>query len=492
MKNSLLIALVGFSVITIRLNAEPWMASRFAQNCAACHAPGRVNPPQAKDRSCSFSCQSCHTNPNGGGLRNLYGKWNQERWLRSTYIADYKLNKPRPAPAGQQPYSEEKLKAYMAGVKDPKDIERLERDGARLAESTQDLPASEYDHRSNPAPTVEDKSQALLRVPQGDPYRETKASYFNAGVDLRWYYLRQTTNSVTKTGIIPKLVDVAASVDPTKNISLVWESRFLTDPLTNSVWDETYTTGADQVGLNKNSDIPGGAQVRSAYVKVDDLPYNGYAMYGIYRPMFGSDGSDPTTVFARSTDLDERRTYKAGGVGFGRNLLANVNILEPFADHKMPQDRGVVFNVGGHFKRLNSYLYFSWWDTKSKDWTTDNLTTFRRQAFTGGVTKGRTTIVGSITNMLIDENSVRRDSGTLIAVEPRVRTWGETYVKGGYEYLNTALDLRNGKVAQYGLGVSSFIVSGVELEIMYKDMRATRLGVETKETNVWSQLHLFF
>jgi hypothetical protein len=109
---------------SFNLIAEPWMASRFAQNCTSCHSPGRVNVPELKNRRCSFSCKSCHTNPNGGGLRNFYGKWNEERWLRSLYFSDYKLNKPHPAPASQQPYEEKRLKNYLAGVKDPKDIER--------------------------------------------------------------------------------------------------------------------------------------------------------------------------------------------------------------------------------------------------------------------------------------------------------------------------------------------------------------------------------
>ena len=49
--------------------AEPWLANRFAQNCTACHAPGRLNR-KPKDRRCTLSCQGCHVNRNGGGLSN--------------------------------------------------------------------------------------------------------------------------------------------------------------------------------------------------------------------------------------------------------------------------------------------------------------------------------------------------------------------------------------------------------------------------------------
>ena len=192
------------------------MASRFAQNCTACHSPGRVNVPEVKNKRCSFSCKSCHTNPNGGGLRNYYGKWNEERWLRSLFFADYKLNKPHPAPASQQPYDEKKLKNYLSTVKDPKDIERIENEGPHLAEVPDGLPESDYDRHANASPTVDDPKEAKLRIPQVDPYRVTQQNYFNGGADFRWFYLDSKTDTVEKKGMVPMATDVGASVKPMK------------------------------------------------------------------------------------------------------------------------------------------------------------------------------------------------------------------------------------------------------------------------------------
>ena len=127
----------------------------------------------------------------------------------------------------------------------------------------------------------------------------------------------------------------------------------MSDPEKTSVWDAHYS---------------GGAAVRSAYAMVDDLAYNGYAMYGIYRPMFGPANPDHTTLFAQMTGLDyqkdptklvysyERATYKSAGFGAAPGIMFfNFNYLQPFEDRSMPQDRGFVTTVGAHFVPWNSF-----------------------------------------------------------------------------------------------------------------------------------------
>lgn len=467
----------SFLLFSVTSFAEPWMASRFSQNCASCHAPGRVSELKTSTKRCSFSCKSCHTNPNGGGLRNAHGKWLEERWLRSSYIEDYKLNKPRPAPYAQQNYQEQVLKNFLSGTKDPKEITRVEREGFKLIETGDKVSELEYTRHRTPSLAVDDAGEAKLRIPKDDPYRVTQSSYFNGGVDFRWFYLDSKADTVEKQGLVPMGTDVAASVTPFHHLTAVWESRFGADPRTASVWDNAYTTSNT---------------VRSAYVLVDDLPYNSYAQYGIYMPMFGEQTADHTTLTARASGLSNTATFKTASIGTAGNFpFFNVNMVQPFENRDMRQDRGLVFNVGARFQN-SLYIMLSWWDTKAKDYHTNVITSRRMQALSGGFTIGRLTLVLQVDDMLLDVPDVRRDSGTVISVEPRVRVWRETYLKGSWEYLNTAPTFRQGHAQQYGGGLSSFLVSGVEMELMYKDMQASELGVDTRETNIWAQAHLFF
>ena len=63
----LFISITSLCGIHLELKAEPWLSTRFAQNCSGCHAPQRINK-KPMDRRCTLSCQGCHVNPNGGAI----------------------------------------------------------------------------------------------------------------------------------------------------------------------------------------------------------------------------------------------------------------------------------------------------------------------------------------------------------------------------------------------------------------------------------------
>ena len=54
--------------------ATPLIAIREANNCGACHTPGRAQRP-VMWRRCTLDCQGCHIDPNGGSARNRWGEY---------------------------------------------------------------------------------------------------------------------------------------------------------------------------------------------------------------------------------------------------------------------------------------------------------------------------------------------------------------------------------------------------------------------------------
>jgi hypothetical protein len=467
---------LGFAFSSL-VFSEPWMASRYAQNCAACHSPGRVNV-QAKSRRCSLSCQGCHTNPNGGGLRSFYGKWTEERWLNSFYVHGYKLNKPRPAPTEDQFYVEKRLKRFLAKANEKTKNAAVTK-GFRLKETSARLPDQAYDrHTTGEKVFVSDRDE-LYRIPTNDPYRERRQNYFNAGLDFRYFYLDWKQDTTHTKQSFPMATDIAVSVEPVHRLTLVWEGRFLNNPA-NAAWDQAYTTTS---------------QVRSAYAMVDDLPYNTFAMFGIYRPLFGQYNPDHTSLFASATGLDMQSYFKAVSVGTAPNVpFFNVHYLTPFANHSAPQDTGVVVNAGARFVTLGAYGMLSYWNTSDKDWNAGIQNKKHMYSFTGGFTWHDLTMVADLTRVE-REKDLRKDTGVVMTLEPRYRFWRESYIKASYETLNTSRNLYTGKTNQMGVGISSFLISGIEAEIMYKDSKEVQhepSDYSLHEKFVWFQTHFFF
>ncbi len=72
-------ALIVFSilvVVTSRVQATPIFAARAGRTCDNCHvSPNKWVNPALAERKCTLSCQGCHVDPAGGGMRTVSGRF---------------------------------------------------------------------------------------------------------------------------------------------------------------------------------------------------------------------------------------------------------------------------------------------------------------------------------------------------------------------------------------------------------------------------------
>lgn len=458
--------------------AEPWLSNRYAQNCASCHAPGRVNLP-AMSRRCTLSCQGCHVNPSGGGIRNFYGRWNQSRWLNSLQWSAWRLQANRPAQLNQQEYDVAKIRNYveLKSANRPENSETNAEKGPPL-KTVSGFPDEElYDRRraADEHATAKQYRDFLARVPGDDPLRQTASMPIEAGGDIRYFYL-QKNNSLTgkKTYTFPMAADIGVRVSPLRHLSLVTEARFANPP-TRSEFDQLYTAGP---------------RVRSAYLLADDLAFNTYLMSGLYRPMFGHYNVDHNSLASVLTGLGYDAVFRTTSLGTAPNVpFLNVHWVQPMHNTSFRQDSGYVVNLGGRWVTLGASLILSYWDTEEKKST--NGIRRKMQSIAVGGKLGRW-IPNLDVMQIIKETSSSRDEGTLLSFENRVQLWREIYGVFNYSEAGTAKDLSDGRSRDIGAGLRAFLLSGLDFEIQQIHRFERKPASQSREDLFQGQVHFYF
>ena len=528
------------------LQAEPWLGNRFAQNCAGCHAPGRKNFQDASKRRCTLACQGCHVSPSGSGLRSQYGKWTEDRWLKS-FRQELIGNKKTVAPYAKQYYAinqnlvkdpevapapeerkkkkrpkkdgtaEEQEEEVPEKKRRPKQVSRENktlravylRYGAPLQElEDQHVDEGVYDRRDKLefVQTPNEKPQEFIfQIPNEDPYREILRTKVDGGVDVRW----QTQRGEYKRSSIAgkedgKLwqsflmtADLGLRWRPIhKKFHLVWEGRYFGQPSAKKLIEEPASTFIR----------------RSLYVMVDDLPFATYAMAGFYRPIFGNPHPDHTLLSQRmmSFALHDSPgiydlTYQAVSFGGSPNVpYANVHLIRKKFDLKGKDEsnEGYAFNGGGRFVSFGASVNVSYWRTKRQiiaD-TTDQPVEARVEmshiGFGGMI--GPTTITLDGISIIKDVPQVGYFTGGVWQFETYTKLWREIYGTAGYHRSNTAEDLSPGSASQIRAGVKAFLLPGVEVSagLRRETFETEKTDERTFDTgytlNTWtSQIHVF-
>lgn len=503
---------------------EPWLGSKYAQNCAGCHAPGRKNLKPI-DRRCSLSCQGCHVSPNGGGLRSFYGKWTEDRWLRSFAMPELFEDHKSTATVFKQHYRPDdkstadkderkkktRKKKKRSGKKDEAnspDTEGTEMDPADVTQYGHDLVTTPevypdpipYDRRDPFYKiTAQNDDEFLAQVPLGDPYRQFDYSRTDAGLDARWIWLGLQDHSdpeVKKNtekfrGFLMN-VNFSVRYRPFKRyFHLVYESQILGRPVEKPDYAEILDVAA----------------TRSLYAMVDNLPYNVFVKGGLYRPLFGQYVPDHNQLsqrmFAWATTGVTRSqaiTFQSFSLGTAPNVpFANVHYIggAKVTGSAQPLDktRGFAFNGGLRFVSYGGNVNYSYWNTSKKN-DDGHDTKLQMHGFgVMGTFFDRLTQGFDFVTFERDDLPVDFRTGAVITSESYFRFWRENYVTAVAGYANTTFDLLPGEGLQLKFGLRSFVVPGLELSsTLDRDIQKAKPsgpGASVSSTTWTTQVHFY-
>jgi hypothetical protein len=491
-KRLILVASLAWSVSPAL--AEPWISTRYAQNCAGCHAPGRKNLPVA-DRRCTLSCQGCHVSPSGGGLRSYYGKWNEDRWLRSITAKSLGHAQNPVAPITLQKYGPKRKDEYRKGAKAPKG-------GFPLAELKSLVPDSKevlYDRRDKLEKQTADREQFEYQIPVNDPYRLMDLNKIDAGADLRWQFRRKTIDAsaidtegnstqilepTTTWSSFPMVMDAQFGLRPFhRKLRLVYELRAQRAP-----------------GKTNPDDLGKPAGRRSLYAMVEDLPFNLYVQGGYYRPLFGYYTPDHTflpqqmmaTALGISAYNQEFLTYSFGG---SPNLpYVNLHYIVRETANDRPIS-GFAGNFGVRFVTKGISVNYSIWkltDSANKNAVKEYLF----QSLFASIQLGPITYSLDLESLEKNDPDVALLRGGVYSMDAYFQLYRAIYANAQYAYANSAPDLYVGKTSQLRAGLRSFLAAGTDISLMYE--RESSLKQDTAGNQVLAnlngivgQIHLF-
>ena len=295
--------------------ATTMYAARSARTCDNCHlSPNQwVNPP-LPERKCNMSCQSCHVDPAGGGVRNASGRF----YGRSTLpmIA----TKPRPTDDWDR-------NLPFVG----------RRDHATTYDHNLPLGPNTFEQSLTFAESIDD-SWAWGNPPGGpEKYGLLPGRYQNLNADPMLRIGTDVRLAALLSGslVFPMQIDLPVIFHPRHHLTIL------------------VNTGARgrPSGLSDTFDGPDHSfYFREAFLMLHEAPYQAYAKIGRFVPSFGLKLDDHTSRIRRSFELDGALPEsRVAGVEIGampNYPFVNASLFG-MADHSRVPDLWNIADVDG-------------------------------------------------------------------------------------------------------------------------------------------------
>ena len=309
-----LLALLTLLAAGVRpAEATPLYMARSGRTCDNCHSlPNSwFNPPETTLRKCTLGCASCHVDPNGGGLRNVSGRY----------------------------YGASTLPMFAATGRPYKDVRR-ELAWLFGGDATRGEPSSEPSSEPTSGQGAEVATTPMDPRPAGSPEPNDGPVWGRpigrGSSDMAWLdgrYGDQNADPFVLFGadvrlgvwqqgplVFPMQADLDLAVHPVEHFTLAT------------------ATGLRGRASSRGSDRDDGApwvDLRDLWVMAHELPALAYVRAGRFLPAFGTRISDHTAYtrrpFGLSQEFPSSRVLGAE-VGFNANYpYANVTAFVPTA-----------------------------------------------------------------------------------------------------------------------------------------------------------------